>query len=83
MSLGGDMGTIMDLVLLIIREHPEGISTTDLAQFIPGTNLDAQRAKAYGACKRLEKYEFIEAERIPYRRAGTHANMAVIWRPLD
>lgn len=77
------MGTITDLVLLIIREHPEGISTVELAEYVPGPCADVRRCKAYGACKRLERYDFIRAERIPYRKPGSQANKIVIWRPVE
>ena len=83
MSLGGDMGTITDLVLLIVREHPDGISTMELAEYVPGPCLDVRRSKAYDACRRLEKFDFVRAERIPYRKPGSHANKAVIWRPVE
>ena len=82
MSLGGDMGTLLNLVLLIIREHPGGITTAELADCIPGNCYSTRRAKAYAAASNLERCGFVEGERVEYK-PGNKAYRAVVWRPVE
>lgn len=76
----GPMGTSQDEILRMIREHPEGISTTELAKLIPGNSVfDIKRGMVYNRCKRLLAWGDIRRELVPAR--GRHCE--AVWRPVD
>lgn len=73
------MGSSQDEILRIIREHPEGISTIELAKLIPGnSSFDTKRGMAYVRCKRLLIWGQIRKELVPM-----HGKLCVaVWRPV-
>lgn len=74
------MGTTTDSILLIIRNHPEGISTKEIAERLSGTcSMSSKVAKAFGAAQNLETFGLVTHEVVygpgKYRKA--------IWRPVE
>lgn len=74
------MGTSQDEILRIIREHPEGISTKEIAQQIPGNNdFTTKVGMAYMRCKRLMLWGEVVKELVPDH--GKHC--IAVWRAVD
>lgn len=74
------MGTSQDEILRIIREHPEGISTKDIAMHIPGNHdISTKVGMAYMRCKRLLAWGDVSKE-IVYNQGG---HCIAVWRAVD
>ena len=74
------MGTSQDEILRIIREHPEGITTVEIAELLPGNSaFDVKRGMAYMRCKRLLVWGQIKKELVPAQ--GRHC--IAVWRAVD
>ena len=77
------MSRRQELVLEIIRRHPEGISSTDIVREIfsfydemYGPEKLMQRNKVSTCCCRLARFGMVE-------RVGYKAHGEVIWGPCD
>jgi|GEM_PF-5563499 len=70
-------------ILRIIREHPEGIATVDIAEILgvmPGDySMISVRSKINTRCCMLEKYGYVRKEQ--HRREGRGRQVFNVWFP--
>ena len=74
------MGTTIDFVLSVIRAHPEGISTKEIAEKLSnGCAMSSKVCKAFDSARKLETFGLVTHEVVygpgKYRKA--------IWRPVE
>lgn len=74
------MASSQDLVLGIIRDHPEGLTTREIAEFLPdGIHPSSKISKAYTRCTKLQHWGLVEKEIIE----GHGKNVVAVWRAVD
>lgn len=74
----------IDIILEIIRSHPEGMTTSDLVEIVyrdDRTDEKTKRALVHSKCRRLERYELITSEHRSLPNSCGWKQTQTVWRP--